>query len=350
MDNSSVEQFAALNDHMIALLAAGIPLAIESPNPSKSTVEDLERIGGIVVRRLRRGESLSDALRGDEDEAEVPVAYRNFIEFGLCTGNPSSALDQGSQVAELLTATRRTAEISFIYPLVLVVLAYVGFFGFSVKLVPVLQSMYTNLKEAPSPGLRVLQAISLALPYWAIAVPCLLLALIGWWIWSWQRVSREVVMPGPLAWLLGTSRILFQQRCSRFAASLATLLEKNMSFSEACLMAGNLSGDPALLARAKSLAEVAADGTLPVENEVPAGRFPQFLHWSIWHAEESIGRVDALKIASRLYRDAAEHGLQRQRTLLPVIVLIVFGGTITLLYGLALFVPVVELLHTLAGS
>lgn len=348
MDNSSVEQFVALNDHLIALVAAGIPVAIGSPSQSKCTVEELERIGAIVVRRLRRGESLPDALRGEE--AEVPAAYRSFIEFGLQTGNPASALSEGSHVADLLTTSRRTAELSFIYPLVLAVFAYVGLISFSVYLAPVLQSMVTSLKQSPKPGLRVLHAVSTALPYWAIAVPCLLLALVGWWAWSWRRASREVAVKGPLGWLLGTSRILFQQRCSRFAASLAALLEKNTPFPEACVMAGNLSGDAALLAGAKSLAEAAPDGSLPTEGVFPAGRFPQFLRWSLWHADESIGRVPALKIASQLYHDAAERDMQRQRTLLPIIALVLLGGTITLLYGLALFVPVVELLHTLAGS
>jgi hypothetical protein len=49
-----------------------------------------------------------------------------------------------------------------------------------------------------------------------------------------------------------------------------------------------------------------------------------------------------------MYRESAERRAARLRTLAPIVALVLFGGTVTLLYGLTLFVPVVELLRTLA--
>jgi type II secretory pathway component PulF len=150
--------------------------------------------------------------------------------------------------------------------------------------------------------------------------------------------------------LPGASRILFPERCARFAASLAALLDNRVPLSEALLISGDASGDADLTLGAKSLAAAEQEGRPPSDDSPVARRFPPFMRWAIWHSDATAGRARALEIAARMYHEAAERRAQRLHTLAPMAILVLVGGTVTLLYALALFVPVVELLCTLTRA
>lgn len=347
MDTASVDDFQALNDHLAALVAAGVPLDVGLSGEEPTAAAELKRIGAIVSRRIHRGETLSEAL---DDDADVPPVYRSTMQLGLRSGDLTAALPGASQVAQSMDDSRRAVETSFVYPFIICALAYIGLIGFSRYLVPVLQSLYTSLKVAPGRGLHTLHAVSAAMPYWAIGVPILFVVLWLWWSRSRRTADSRLAMRGPLRWLPGTSKILFQERCSRFADSLAELLAHETTLHEALPIAANLSGDARLLAGAQAIAGAAPTAALPPFDGEAALLFPPFLRWSIWQAEATTGRVRALSIAARLYRESAERRAERQRTLLPIAVVVLIGGTVTLLYGLALFVPLTELIRTIATA
>jgi hypothetical protein len=97
------------------------------------------------------------------------------------------------------------------------------------------------------------------------------------------------------------------------------------------------------------MARAAQAGHLPGNASDRGRELPPLLRWAIWHSDEPTARAHALEIAARIYRQTAERRTERLRTLAPIVALVTVGGTLTLLYGLALFVPLVELLYTFAG-
>jgi general secretion pathway protein F len=347
MATASLDDFLALNEQLAALIDAGVPLDMGLPEQRTSAAEQLKRINATIVRRVHRGESLDEALEGDD--AEIPATFRSAMQFGLRTGKISETLDTSVQVAESVDDSRFTIETAFIYPLIICVIAYLGLIGFSLYLVPTLDEMYTSLNLTPGPGLRVLHLVRETLPYWAIILPIVLLAAVSLWSRAKRRATTGNVFTGPPRWLPGTSQTLFQERCSRFAASLAALLDNQVPFQEAVVIAGEASGDANLIEGANSLAAADQRSHLPADDGPIAMQFPPFLRWAIWHADATIGRARALEIAARMYREAAARRAERLRTFAPMVVLVLVGGTVTLLYGLTLFIPVVELLRTLAS-
>jgi type II secretory pathway component PulF len=153
-----------------------------------------------------------------------------------------------------------------------------------------------------------------------------------------------------LAWLPGARRTVFQQRCANFAAALAALLGGGTPLHAALGIAAESSGDPDLRRGAEALAVAVKDGRFPSDDGPIALRFPPFLRWAIWHSETSIGRGHALQIAARMYRESADRRAERLQTLAPVVTVVLVGGSVVLLYGLTLFVPVVEMLRALAAA
>src|SRR5262249_49081842 len=121
------------------------------------------------------------------------------------------------------------------------------------------------------------------------------------------------------------------------------------NFSEALRVAGDGCGDAELRATALRLAENVSSGSLQEVDDASAKRLPPFLRWAIWHADETTGRVRALQIAARMYRETAERRGARVRTVAPLVALVLVAGTATLVYALLLFVPLVQLLYGLSA-
>ena len=328
METASLDDFMALNDQLAALVEAGVPLDVGLGRPGRPAAKALERINATIVRRVSRGESLQEALEGDEQD--VPASYRSIVQLGIQTGNLSAALDGSNRVAESVDESRYALESAFIYPLIVCCLAYAGLIGFCLFFVPTLEGMYESLQLAPGAGLRVLQTLRDTWPYWA-AIPPIVLTLVV--AWRFRAKSRRdttgVRTERTFSWLPGVSRTLFQERCARFAASLSELLDGGLPLAEALHIAGDESGDADLRAGAKLLAAAVKEGPFPGDDSLVALRFPPFLRWAIWHSEEAIGRGRALQIAARMYREAAERRAERLRTMAPIVALVLLGGTVT---------------------
>ncbi len=347
MGSASLDEIIAFNEQLAALAEAGIPLDLVLVGRNRSTAKALKQIQSTITRRINRGESLEEALEGDEDD--VPATYRSLLQQGIRSGDFSEALDGSSRVAESLDESRHTLASAFVYPLILCALAYIGLIGFCLYLVPVWQGMYQSASRSPGPGLRILQTIKDALPYWAAVPPVLvILSLVAWRRKASHAMIGDRRNSMRVGWLLGARQALFQQRCANFAASLGELVDAGTPLDAAVRIAGDGSNDANLRAGAHLLADDIARGSLPSDGSRAASLFPPFLRWAVWHADETVGRSGALRIATRLYREAADRRTERLRTLAPIAVLVALGGTVTLLYGLALFAPFVELLRSLA--
>jgi type II secretory pathway component PulF len=347
MGSASLDEIIAFNEQLSALADAGIPLDLALVGRHRSTAKALKHIQTTVTRRINRGESLEEALEGDEDD--VPASYRSLLQQGIRSGDFSEALDGSNRVAELVDETRHTLASAFVYPLILCALAYIGLIGFCLYLVPVWQGMYQSARLSPGPGLRILQTIKDTLPYWVAVPPILLiLSLVAWRRRTLHPAAGDSHNGMSVGWLPGASKALFQQRCAHFAATLGELLDASTPLDTAVRIAGDASNDANLRAGSQLMADDIASGGLPSDGSRAASLFPPFLRWAVWHADETTGRSSALQIATRLYREAADRRAKRLRTLAPIAVLVALGGTVTLLYGLALFAPFAELLRSLA--
>jgi type II secretory pathway component PulF len=349
MATATLDDYLAFNDQLAALAAAGVPLDVDLATAHKNPAAALERINATVARRVNRGESLSEAIQGDDED--LPPSYRSLVQVGLHEGNLTAALDDSNAVAESVVDTRTGLASGLVYPLVVCVFAYFGLLSLCLYFEPTLQNLYTELRLQPGTGLRVLEALRATLPYWSILAPLLLVAFAVWSLRSKRwRGTFGIGTSGLLRWFPGMSKSLFQERCARFAATLSELLDDGVSLAESLRIAGDGCGDLQLRAAASRLATSTEVGRLPEDESAAAMRFPPFLQWAIWHSEESTGRVKALDIAARMYRETAQRRAERFRAVAPVVALVVFGGTVTLIYGLLLFVPLVQLLYGLSAA
>jgi general secretion pathway protein F len=73
------------------------------------------------------------------------------------------------------------------------------------------------------------------------------------------------------------------------------------------------------------------------------------LRWVLATGQEQGSLVEALQNLTDLYRKRAKFQAEKLYVFLPTVLLIVIGASATMLYGLAIFLPVVNLLKQLTA-
>lgn len=334
---ATLDDFMALNEQLDALVKAGVPIDI-GLGRQKDVAAALEKINALVARRVSQGASLSEALR--TDHTVVMPSYRGLVQLGLKSGSFSTALAQSHRLAQAVENSRDTAGLSLLYPLVVCSLAFVGLVSFCLFLVPVMDNIYRSVHLPAGLGLRTLDSLRHSLPYWAGILPLGLLLFAGWSTRS--RRTTESRVGGLTSILPGTRQAIFHEQAANFAEAVATLLDSGASLAEAMDIAADAWSDPALVAFTRTLAARVTAAQPPLDDNHLAHRFPPFLLWALLHSEASTGRSRALRMAAGLYREMARRRQDRLRVAAPLVAAVVMGGGATLLYGLALFAPVID--------
>ena len=87
----SIDELAALNDEIAALVRAGVPLDRGLLGAGTDLPGGLRRITTALGKRLSRGESLPEAL--EAESRSIPPLYRAVVEAGARSGRLAVALE-----------------------------------------------------------------------------------------------------------------------------------------------------------------------------------------------------------------------------------------------------------------
>lgn len=332
MPQPALDDLMALNDQLVALVEAGVPLATGFAVRPAALASELQEVNAAVARRVSQGTPLAKAI--EEEPAIAPPLYRQMLGVGLRENEWTAALPWSQRLAAERAESWQATSFSLLYPAILVLLAYLGLVGFCLTLVPVLENLSRDAGIRPKAALELLGTLRRTLPYW-IAIPPVGLALLA----AWSRGSSHRAAAGQLT--STSSASIRESQAAGIAHALAALLESGTPLAEALSFMVPQSR-PEAAASSQPLHPSALDAASA------SLKFPPLLHWALFESEPAIPRPTALRIAAGLYRDSAERRVARWRMLAPMFLCASVGGTVTLLYGLALFVPIIDMLKGLA--
>jgi type IV pilus assembly protein PilC len=341
MSQADLPRFLDLSDQLVALVKAGVSVQLGLPPRPSAAAIACEHIGSLVVRRVGEGASLGEALA----DSAVPHEYRSVVQLALAGGNLPAALAGARNIAQERDETRHAIRAALRYPLLICTLAYAGLILFCLTFVPKLETMYESMGIRRGWGLALAQLLGETLPYWVLIPPVVLVLVVLWLRWTTTvgGATRS------FAWIPGMAKLAADQELARFAATLAGHLEAGAPLPAALQSVAAVWDSDACQQATLQLATELARGQVPNDQTFPMQHMPPLLRWAICHADDALGRSRALRMASEHYRDAAERRTSRLRVLAPVVTCAVIGGGVTLLYALALFIPVAQMIQGLAG-
>lgn len=336
MRDDSLQAFLALNNQLLALHRAGIPVTLPKGR-ARTAVADIHRINAAMALQMGQGASFVDALR--QNRHLYTPAYQAFIEASLASGDVPATIEGMHAQAEAVDEASASVRLSLLYPLLIVCVAYLGLILFCVLLVPRLQNLLVELRLSQGGAIHLLGSISRTLPFW-IGIPPLVVFATAFWL------RRSNGQPASWCrWVPGVARVIREQQNAGLANALANALASGLPFDEALRSTASAYIDPG----GRSLSP--AHGTTPAqstERSVLVSRLPAFLQWAASESASGAEQIRNLRVAAELYRASAKRRLERLHVLAPAIACVVIGGSVTLAYGLMLFVPVIHLLRQLA--
>ena len=343
----TLEELMALNDEIVALVRAGVPLEMGLRELGEDRAGVLGRSAARLAARLSQGESLPEAL--GREEIGLPRSYRVIVETGLRAGRLTAALEGVSKMAWNMAELRRRIGLAMVYPLIVLMLAYGLFLLLCTQLLPRMKRLFDDL-GFHAEAYRWLVKIGQEAWWWGWIVPAVVVALILWWRRSGvEGFLSDDGRPAGLARLCpGIRKAVKYYHYSQFADLLALLIEQDVPLPEAIQLAAESTGDLPIIYAAGMIADVNSRGLRFSIKSSHSRGFPPFLEWLITRQEEQEGLVSALRAAADMYRRKSVLITEWIKVFFPVAAAVIIGGGATLIYTASIFWPLAELLKTLA--
>ena len=340
-----LEDLAALNDEIAAMVAAGVPLEAGLAQVGREAAGRVGALAGSLAGRMQAGEALTSALAAEG--GRFPSIYRAVVEAGAKSGRLALALEGMSELARGRAELRRAIGLAFLYPLMVATLAYGLFAGFAIAVAPRFASAFGSLGLAASRAVAPLAWLGERPLVWVWIGPLALLTTIALWARSGRARMLDPGATGP-ARFPGMVGLVEQAQLSGFAELLALLVEHQVTLPEALELAAEATGGPALRAATAEVAGRLRRGESLREGVRDLLAIPPLLRWLLAGGAERGDLASSLRHAAEMYRRRAEDRAHLLRTVLPTVLMLGLGASATLLYALTLFVPLADLLEELA--
>ncbi len=349
----TLEQLAALNDEMAALVRSGVPLEQGLGALGGELSGKPGRLAEMLAFRMDAGESLSQVL-ADEDQRFPPV-WRAVVEAGIRSGRLAAALESLSSTARRTAELRKMVGAGNLYPLVVLTIAYVLFVFLVTGLIPTLWEAQVQLTGNSDTALAALDWLGRTAPWWAIPLPLVAATLL---VASWRRSGRllwsERGARRPGRWIrrlsfgAGIRQTLHNGRMATFAEVLSLLVDQHVPIHDSLVLAADASGDRDIAKASRDIADRLRRGEVFRRREdLPPG-FSPLLGWLLITSDRQPELSRALSRSAAVYRHRAARAAAWTSVYVPMALTLLVGGTATLICGLATVLPVTELLYNLS--
>ncbi len=337
----TLDELVALNDEMLALVRAGVPLesglrALSSDLPGR-----LGALASSLGKRLESGESLVDSL--DDPQAGLPRVYQAVVAAGVRSGQLPAALEGISNAARSAAELRRVMIVSLIYPFIVLQIA-IGLFAFQAnKIMPNMAKMHEDF--------------GFELPWWyghAVDVGHFHREIVfGFWavsfilgaVWLYRSYRASSISRRGMRGIPSVSRVLHAGRMATFADVLALMVEQRVPLDEAVVLAGEASNDVVLLKSSGTLAERIRTGQHSAT--LPSG-FPPLLGWLLTSNAQHTHLAKTLRQTADSYRRRALNMSNWLTIYLPIVLSAGVGGFIAFMYVMIMMSPFYNLLNQLS--
>lgn len=327
-------------DTLEAIRAAGVPLDLgllqAAPNVGSNLSACMERLG----RSVSSGKSLEEAIAAEEQV--LPPVFRAALISGFSSDKTAQLLQEISTTSRALLDLNVAVRRGFVYPLILVLTATLLSLFVMRRLSEPLLGLYETLNVDPPRLTRMIAELNT--PAFSTGLTVLAGVFAGLILWLlYSAFSQQGIAWERGNWLPGMGSVLKYVHAARFAQTLSLLVNHQTPLPRALRLVAPLSGSSGGAASLTSLAEGIESGKPAQELIERASTFPPLLRWLIvvGHRENSLGAT--LADAAKYYRQKAMSLADWLSTVVPVVVVLVIGGGVTLMYGLMLFGPMIEL-------
>lgn len=339
------------NDHLViftrqlsAMVGAGVPL-LRSLTSLEKHAEDpiLKKILTSVIKDLEGGASLGTALAKHPDTFND--IYVNMVRAGETAGILDDILNRLALQQEKSAAIRKKIRSAMAYPLVLVVITVVAFFGLMLFVIPQIGKILTDLggpdAELPGITLFMLGLSYLVTTFWYIIIPVMVGGIFA--------IARYIKTPtgkrlfhGLILKIPGVKVIIKKVAIARFARTFSALMGAGVAVLE-CLdvtsrAVGNVYYEEALKQAAKEVKNGKALSAVIEQNPL----FPAIVGQMLAVGEET-GQTDTVLVkVADFYEDEVDLAIEGISSVIEPAMIVLMGSIVGLIAA-SVMTPIAQL-------
>jgi type IV pilus assembly protein PilC len=316
-----------------AMVSAGVPLLRALTSLEQHTESAaLKKVTGSVIRDVQDGAPLADAL------AKYPNTfndvYVNMVRAGEAAGILDDILKRLAMQQEKNATMRKKIKSAMTYPMVLIGITIIAFFGLMIFVIPQIGKILTDLggEDAKLPVItQVMLAISdFLIHQWYILVPIVVVGIVflSRYIKTPKGKSQfhHIVLKVP-----AVKTIVKKVAVARFARTFAALMGAGVAVLEALAVTsravGNVVYEEALVDAADQVKNGATLSSIIEKNDL----FPAIVAQMLAVGEET-GQTDTVLIkVADFYEEEVDVAIDGLSSIIEPVMIVVMGGMVGLI-------------------
>lgn len=328
------DHLVAFTRQLSAMVSAGVPL-LRSLTSIQKYAEDkaLQKILTEVIKDVEGGMPLGDALGKHPDTFND--IYVNMVRAGEAAGILDEILKRLAGQLEKASAMRKKIKSAMTYPMVLMTITVLAFFGLMLFVVPQIGNILKDL-GGPDAELPMITQIMLGISgfivsYWYLVFPALIGGIVGLIFYA-RKTARGRRQFDTLVLKLPAVRTIVRKVCvARFSRTFSALMGAGVAVLEALDVTsravGNVLYEDVLKTAAvevkngKSLSAVLGTNDL----------FPSIVAQMLAVGEET-GQTDTVLIkVADFYEEEVDLAIDGISSIIEPVMIVIMGGMVGLI-------------------
>lgn len=289
---------------------------------------------------VQKGSTLAEAMK--EHPKIYPTLLVNMVEAGEVSGSLEVALERMSIQFEKSTKTKALVKKAMIYPIMILVVAFVVVIVMSIVVVPKFSDMFKEMgTEMPFMTKIIVSFSDFILHKWYILLAILAILIAGIAAFAKSDTGKRF-FSGLVIKLPIFGKLAVKSTSASFARTISTLVGAGVPLSEAIEITGKSLGNVLFqeaLRDARLKVEQGSNLSEPLEE---CGLFPAMIPQMIRIGEET-GNIDGmLTKAADYYEEEVEIATGSLTSMIEPLIIVVLGAIVAFLV-LALYMPMMSM-------
>ncbi len=344
------DQLVIFTRQLSAMTGAGVPLLRSLTSLEKHAEDEvMKKILVEVIKKVEAGSPLADAL------AKYPSTfndiYVNMVRAGEAAGILDDILKRLALQQEKSAAIRKKIRSAMAYPLVLVSITVLAFFGLMLFVIPQIGTILTDLggpdAELPGITLFMLGISNIITTYWYIIIPGFIGLVIG--LLRFIKTPRgKRLFDGLILKIPGVKTIVRKIAVARFARTFSALMGAGVAVLE-CLevtsrAVGNVLYEDAIRKAALGVKNGKSLSAIIEQDEL----FPAIVGQMLAVGEET-GQTDIVLVkVADFYEEEVDLAIEGVSSIIEPVMIVIMGGMVGLIAA-SVMTPIASLSQNISG-
>lgn len=328
------DQLVAFTRQLSAMISAGVPLLRSLTSIQKHSEDKaLQKILGTIVKDIEGGMTMGDALAKHPDTFND--IYVNMVRAGEAAGILDDILKRLAGQLEKSAAIRKKIKSAMAYPMVLMGITVVAFFGLMLFVVPQIGKILTDLggpeAELPMITLIMLGISDFVVNYWFIVFPLLIGGIIGLITYVRKTPRGKRQFDTLILKIPAVNTIVRKISVARFARTFSALMGAGVAVLEALDVTSRAVGNVMYEDILKHAAVEVKNGKSLSSVVEKSDLFPSIVAQMLAVGEET-GQTDTvlLKVAD-FYEEEVDLAIEGISSIIEPVMIVVMGGMVGLI-------------------